>query len=101
MRFYQRPFHRNYWLVRESYLAFSHGIDISSELHVREILAKLGVILAGQELLEEARLCVSQILHALDDFFGAAHHCPVVVFRSNAVEHIENGDFILFACLVE
>ena len=88
-------------LVREGYLTFTHRVHVAGESHQGEVVAEPGIFLARKEFLVESRLLVPQVPDAFDDLLGAAHHCPVVVLRSFAVEKVEDSHGVLSSGLEE
>ena len=99
--FNKRSLDYDYGLVREGNLALFHCINVSGEAHICQIFPELGVFVSRKELLKERLRLAAHRKHHLDDFFGAAHHSPVVVLGSNPVEQIENGHQILAPAFVE
>ena len=97
----ERSFYYDYRLVGEDDLTFAHRIDVSCELHRREVSSEFCIFFTGKELLEECRVHVSKVLHHLDDLVHTAYHSPVVVFRSLSVEKVEYSVLILHSAVVE
>ena len=61
----------------------------------------IGKEIDREELFKKDRIHVAEVLDHLDYFVDAAHHSPVVVFRSLSVEQVEHSVLVLHAAVIK
>ena len=97
----QRTFDNDHGLVRKCYLTLAHGPHIAGELHIAEEFAVFCIFFSRKESVEEIGWHLAQVHNHLHYVIRTADHSPVVVFRSLAVEKVEDGFLILHSTVVE
>ena len=101
LSFDERTLYDDDRLVRKGDFTLAHCIDITCELHRREVASIFGILFSREELLEECRIHISEILHHLHHFISSADNSPVIVLGCLSVEKIEYGLFVLHSAVVK